>query len=154
MNYQPIPKQPLINVPAFIRALSMWVILWGGTVSLATYQGQPGIICLTPMAWLLAIPAGLNYVAFSEGKPGRNPFLAGALLGGMLGLLLGLLCWGIGAYTMPDDPAGSGTLTIQQLSLILIGVGTVIDALLGGLMAHRAAAQQRRGRQIAAVTVQ
>ena len=154
MNYQPIPKQPLINVPAFIRALSMWVILWGGTVGLATYQGQPGIICLTPMAWLLAIPAGLNYVAFSEGKPGRNPFLAGALVGATLGLLLGLICWGFGTYTMPDVPGEEALLGVQEISLIMIGVGTVIDALLGGLMAHRAAAQQRRGRTIAAVTVQ
>lgn len=154
MNYQPIPKQPLINTPAFIRALSTWALLWGGTVGLATYQGQPGIVCLTPMAWLLAIPAGLNYVAFAQGRPGRNPFLAGALVGATLGLVLGLICWGVSAYTMPDDPAGSGTLSIQTVSLIMIGVGVVIDALLGGLMARRAAALQRRGHELTAVTVQ
>lgn len=146
MNYQPVLKQPLIHIPAFLRSLSMWVILWGGTVFFLVYQGQPGIICMTPLAWLLAVPAGLNYVAFAEGKPGRIPFLAGAMVGATLGLLFGLLCWGVGAYTMPADPAATGRLTMRDIALIFIGVGMVIAALLSGMMAHRAALQQRRGK--------
>lgn len=154
MNYHPTTKEPLINGAAFFRALGMWTVLWGGTVAFIVWQGQPGVICLTPMAWLLAVPGGLNYVAFANGRPGRSPFLAGALLGAFMGVLFGLLFWGISAYTMPDDPAGSGTLTGLQLSLIMMGIGVVVEALLGGLMAHRAASLQRRGRTISAVTVQ
>ena len=153
MNYQPVLKQPLIHLPAFLRSLSTWVILWGSTVFFLIYQGQPGIICLTPMAWLLAVPAGLNYVAFAEGKPGRSPFLAGAMVGATLGLLFGLLCWGVGAYTMPADPAETGRLTIHEIALIFIGVGMVIAALLSGMMAHRAALQQRRGKILTAINV-
>jgi hypothetical protein len=153
MNYYPMTKQPLINIPAFIRSLSMWALLWGGTVVFLAYQGQPGVICMTPMAWLLALPAGWNYVAFADGKPGRQPFVAGALLGATLGLLFGLLCWGVGVYMMPADPAETGTLSIQQIALILIGCGAVIGALLSGMMAHRAAAQQRRGRNLPVINV-
>lgn len=109
---------------------------------------------MTPMAWLLAVPAGLNYVAFSEGKPGRNPFLAGALAGATLGLIFGLLAWGLGAYLMPADPNDTGKLGMREIGLIFTGAGMVIGALLSGMMAHRAAAQQRRGHTITAVSVQ
>lgn len=153
MNYQSTAEQPLVNGGALIRAVSTWAILWGGTVFIAAYQGQPGIICLTPMAWLLAVPAGWNYVAFSAGKPGRHPFLAGALTGAVLGLLFGLLTWGVGAYTMPADPAETGRLTIAQIGLIFIGAGMVIGGLLSGMMAHRAAMQQRRGRSVPLINV-
>ncbi len=154
MNQQSMTNQPFLNVGAFIRAVSMWAILWGGTVAFVSYQGQPGILCMTPMAWLLAVPAGLNYVAFSEGKPGRNPFLAGALAGATLGLIFGLLAWGLGAYLMPADPNDAGKLGMREIGLIFTGAGMVIGALLSGMMAHRAAAQQRRGHTITAVSVQ
>lgn len=153
MNYQPVLKQPLIHLPAFLRSLSMWAILWMGTVLFIAYQGQPGIICMTPMAWLLAVPAGLNYVAFAEGKPGRSPFLAGALVGATLGLLFGLLAWGLGVYLMPPDPAETGKLSMVQIGLIFTGVGMVVAALLSGMMAHRAALQQRRGKILTAINV-
>lgn len=147
-------QQPLLNGSAFIRAVGMWAILWGATVAIVSYQGQPGILCLTPMAWLLAIPTGLNYVAFSEGRPGRSPFLAGALAGATLGILLGLIAWVLGSYMMPVDPAEVGKLGMREIGLIFSGGGLLVCALLGGLMAYRAAAQQRRGRTITAVSVQ
>ena len=144
-------KPPLINLAAFIQALGMWLAGWTVLVLVISYQGQPGVICMTPMAWLIAIPAGLNYVAYSQGRPGRSPFLAGCILGAVLGLLLGVVFFVIGSQTMPDDPASKGTLSMLQLSLILTGIGTVISALLGGFMALRAAALQRRGNVLTAI---
>lgn len=153
MNYQQMTSQPLINVPALVRAVGMWTILWYIAVLFIAYQGQPGVICMTPMAWLLAIPAGWNYVAFSDGKPGRQPFMAGAIVGALLGLFFGLLAWGVGAYMMPADPAETGTLTVQQIGLIFVGAGIVIGGLISGMMAHRAAMQQRRGRSVPIINV-
>lgn len=153
MNQQSNFEQPLINGGAFLRALGLWVILWGGTVAFVSYQGQPGVLCMTPMAWLLAIPAGLNYVAFAEGKPGRSPFLAGALVGATLGLLFGLMAWGLGAYLMPADPTETGKLGMREIGLIFSGGGIVIGALLSGLMAHRATMQQRRGKTLTVIGV-
>ncbi|MCB0184158.1 MAG: hypothetical protein KDE31_07840 [Caldilineaceae bacterium] len=147
-------NQPLLNTSAYLRAVGMWTIIWGATVGLASYQGQPGILCLTPLAWLLAVPTGLNYVAFSAGRPGRSPFWAGAVAGATLGLLFGLLIWGLGGYLMPADPEEMGTLSIGQIGAILTGLGVVVGALLSGFTAARAAAQQRRGHTIASVSVQ
>lgn len=154
MNQQVMTQQPFLNGGAFIRSVTMWALVWGSTVAFICYQGQPGILCMTPMAWLLAVPVGLNYVAYSDGKPGRKPFLAGALAGATLGLIFGLLAWVLGAYLMPADPAEADKLSIHQLGLIFTGCGIVLGALLSGMTAHRAAAQQRRGRTITAVTVQ
>lgn len=157
MHYQSTTTQPtiqpLVNIAALLRAVGMWALLWGGTVFFAAYQGQPGVVCLTPMAWLLALPAGWNYVAFSAGKPGRHPFLAGVLVGAVLGLLFGLLTWGVSAYIMTNDPPEAGTLTINQIGLIFIGAGMVIGGLLSGMMAHRAVMQQRRGRSVPLINV-
>lgn len=153
MSYQRMMEQPFLNASALVRAVGMWAILWGGTVLFVTYQGQPGVICMTPMAWLLALPAGWNYVAFSEGRPGRQPFVAGALVGATLGLLFGLLAWAIGLYMMPSDPAETGKLTTSQIGLIFVGAGMVIGALLSGMMAHRATMQQRRGRSVPVINV-
>lgn len=149
--YEVSQQQPFINLSAFIRSLAMWLVSWVAVAAFVSYQGQPGVICMTPMAWLLAIPAGLNYVAFAKGRPGKSPFLAGFLLGALLGLALGLVFFAIAARTMPDDPPSAGTLTTFQLSLIITGAGAVISALLGGFMAWRAASLQRRGKQLTVV---
>src|SRR5688500_7041145 len=101
MNQQNIAKQPLLNAKALINSLGIWLLVWSALVLFVTYQGQPGVACLTPMAWLLALPAGWNYVVFAHGRPGRQPFMAGAILGAILGLLYGLLFFGVAVYGMP-----------------------------------------------------
>ncbi len=58
MNQQNMVDQPWINRSAFTNSLGMWLMPWALLVLGLTYTGQPGVICLTPMAWLLAIPAG------------------------------------------------------------------------------------------------
>ena len=153
MNHENIAHQPLLNFRAFGRSLGMWLMPWAGLVLFLTYQGQPFVICLTPMAWLLAVPAGLNYVAFADGKPGRRPFVAGSILGAMLGLLYGILYVVIATYTMPADPGPENGISTQTLALLIVAVGTVIAALLSGLMAARAAALQRRGQRLTAISV-
>jgi hypothetical protein len=153
MNSSLSTNQPFLNGNAFIRSLAMWAIAWGGVVAFLVYQGQPGVICLTPMAWGLALPAGLNYVAFAQGRPGRNPFVAGAILGATLGLIYGLIAWGVGITMMPADPEEAGKLSMTQIGLIFTGGGVLIGALLSGMMAKRAATLQRRGKQLTVVSV-
>ncbi len=132
----------------------MWFLPWTVLVLFVSYQGQPGIICLTPLAWGLAVPAGLNYVAFARGNPGRNAFLAGAILGATLGLLLGILCMGVSVYSMPDDDPSTGRLTIRQISLIILGAGMLISVLLSGMTVARAASLQRRGKGLTVIKAQ
>lgn len=153
MNHAMTTNQPFLNGSAFVRALSMWVILWGGTVAFLVYQGQPGVICMTPLAWLLALPAGMNYIAYSQGRPGRHPFLAGAILGATLGLIFGLIAWGVGLTMMPSGPEETGKLSVTQIGLIFTGGGMLLGALLSGMMARRATTLQRRGQKLTVVSV-
>ncbi len=153
MKQQNSAEQPLINFRAFGRSLGMWLLVWGAVVLFVTYAGQPGVVCMTPMAWLLALPAGWNYVVFSYGKPGRQPFVTGAILGAILGLLYGLLFFGVSTYGMPAGPAPDEIAKAQNLVLFMIGCGTVVTALLSGLMAYRAASLQRRGQVLPVIKV-
>jgi len=153
MYQQNMTAQPFINLSAFSRSLGMWLMIWGAMVFLVTYGGQPGVVCLTPMAWLLALPAGWNYVVFAQGRPGRQPFVAGALLGAILGLLYGLLFFGVAAYGMPvgNDPAEVAKM--RNMVFFMISGGAVIAALLSGFMAYRAFALQRHGQVLPTINV-
>lgn len=153
MVQQNIIPQPFINLSAFVRSLAMWGLIWGAMVFMVTYAGQPGVVCLTPMAWLLALPAGWNYVVFAQGRPGRQPFIAGALLGAVLGLLFGLLFFGVAAYGMPvgNDPAEVAKM--RNLVFFMISGGVIIAALLSGFMAYRAVSLQRRGQALPMIKV-
>lgn len=148
MNTQQI-HQPFLNLSAFLRSLVMWFAIWAIVVLFVTYQGQAGVTCLTPMAWLLALPAGWNYVAFAKGRPGQQPILAGLLLGALLGLLYGALFWVVATYGMPPSADPDEMAKAHNLNLLITGAGTIIGALLSGFMAWRAAKMQRRGKAIA-----
>lgn len=139
-------QKPLLNATAFVRSLLMWFMPWTVLVLYITYQGQPGILFLTPVAWGLAVPVGLNYVAFSRGNYGKNAFVAGTILGATFGFLLGMLCLVLGSYTIHDD--GTGQISGTQIWLILLGIGVVVSALFSGLTAARAARVQRRGKEL------
>lgn len=153
MNQQNMTAQPWINSSAFARSLGMWLMIWCALVFVVTYGGQPGVVCLTPMAWLLALPAGWNYVVFAQGKSGKQPFVAGAILGAILGLCYGLLFFGVSAYKMPAGPDPSEAAKAQNVALFMVGAGTVITALLSGFMAYRAAVLQRRGQVLPVIKV-
>jgi hypothetical protein len=153
MNQQNHTGQPLINFAAFIRSLSMWLMIWGALVFMVTYGGQPGVVCLTPMAWLLALPAGWNYVVFAQGKPGKQPFVAGAILGAILGLCYGLLFFGVSAYQMPAGSDPGEAAKAQNVVFFMIGAGIVIAALLSGFTAYRAAVLQQRGQVLPVLSV-
>lgn len=127
----------MLNLSALFRSLVMWLLVWGAAVLFVTYQKQPGVVCLTPMAWLLALPAGWNYVSFARGNAGRQPFGAGAILGVLLGLLYGLLFFGIAAFGMPVGSDPDEISKMQNLVIFMIGGGMVVAALLSGLMAQR-----------------
>ncbi len=145
--------QPFLNVSAFLGSLGMWLAIWGIIVLVVAYSGQPGVACLTPMAWLLALPAGWNYVAFAKGMHGRQPFIAGLLLGASLGLLYGLLFWAVSTVGMPAGSDPDELVKARNMNLIIVAAGTVIGALLSGFMARRAARLQQRGQAVPVLKV-
>jgi hypothetical protein len=115
------------------------LLIWCAAIALAAVSGQPGVICITPAAWMLAAQAGRQCVLASHtgsrlvriGEAG----LAGALLGLAQALLFAvvIVLW---IDLTPDD-----LRRIYQLTGLLIGVGMLVCAALAALVGLL---QQRR----------
>lgn len=149
MSASSLPTQePFLNAGAFLRALTTPLLVWGGVVAAITLAGQPGVVCITPMAWLLSIWSGKLYVTLSQGNPGRRPGLAAALLGALLGLGLGALFILTTTLAMPSTSAEEAAKA-QVLSAIIGVAGVFVCA---GLCAFIVSAALRRSQGRAATS--
>jgi hypothetical protein len=109
--------------------------VWLATVVVFTLLKQPGIVCMTPVAWLLATVVGRNLFRSSSGAPAgslkKEAVLAGGVFGALMGLLYAVDVAVIGAAD-PQNPffaAWSGVLCIVSgaglCALIALGVVTL-----------------------------
>ena len=96
-----------------------WLLL----VLVFTWRGQPGVVCLTPVLWLLAIVAGKGTPAYSRStEPAARRAEAG-LAGGLLGVLQGML------FTVMTQVMGE-TTPQERLTMALVGVAVIFGGLL------------------------
>jgi hypothetical protein len=120
----------LIHFSAFLRTLAAPLIVWAVLVAAATLGGQPGVICVTPMAWLLALWCGGQYIRLSEGRQGRWPLLGAALVGVALGTCMGVLFIVASTIGMPVGTApGEVSKAVILDAIIFIGGVLVCTAL-------------------------
>ena len=104
------------------RQFSWWLIV----VLLVTIFGYPGVVCVTPMAWLLAFPVG-NQVAWRSTSGLRSQRLTeSALAGGLLGFLQGIMFGVIVPFMGPIQENEWANSVI--LILFVLIVGTLISA--------------------------
>ncbi len=127
---------PTIHVSAFWGALIAPLMAWTAAVLFITAAGQPGVVCMTPMAWLLALWSGVRYARWSNGQPDR---FGAVLLGAVLGLGLGVIFVLVSTVAMPVAPNEVSKTIV--LDAIMIGAGMVICA---GLCTFTARSTWRR----------
>ena len=101
---------------------------WLAMVLLVTWAGYPGVVCVTPMAWLIALRVGNLAVARSRSETSSRRLTEAALAGAVLGLLQGLLFAAIISLLQPINP-DERTRTVV-LTLIMIAVGIFAGAAL------------------------
>lgn len=78
------------NHQAVISALFLPLLYWTGAVVAVSLFGYPGVVCVTPAAWLLALPVGLRVRReLHSTRPGKT--LEAAVAGGVLGFWQGAL---------------------------------------------------------------
>jgi len=130
-----------LSVGPFLRSILPMVITWTGWVLLATLGGYPGVICVTPMAWLMALWSGMQYATLTAGQSRRWSPLAPALVGALLGLYLGLTFVLVNALALSAGVHGEERLRAWILSLIVLALGIPICA---GLSVFTAWLVQRR----------
>jgi hypothetical protein len=90
MGWNPPDMRNVIDLRAVSSALFLPLLLWTGSVIVISLMGYPGVIYMTPVAWLLALPVGLRVFRESQ-SPGKGPVLDAAVGGAVLGLWLGLM---------------------------------------------------------------
>lgn len=131
----PTPTQPIIHAGAFLRTLLAPLLAWSAAVLVLTLSGQPGVVCATPMAWVMAFWCGGQYVRLSGGRPGRWPLLGPGLVGALLGAGMSALFILVSRLAMPvgSDPgemikARNLTIAISLGSLLMCTFFSMITA--------------------------
>lgn len=103
-------------------------VMWAAAVILVAMIGrQPGIVCVTPMAWLMATWVGGYCVSRSRSPQRQARLIEAALAGGLFGLLLGLLFAGVSPMMGVEADEQQNAMVI---TLLMILAGTVISAVL------------------------
>jgi hypothetical protein len=101
---------------------------------------QPGVVCATPMAWLMALWVGLRSAAYSRSAQKSARLTEAGVAGGVFGLLQGILFLAI----MPL--MGSIRMEERQKAIlwgvIMIVFGAVVSAVLS--LAIAATAERKR----------
>ena len=97
-------------------------VLWLAMVLLVTWAGYPGVVCVTPMAWLIALRVGNLCVWRSKSTLPSRRLTEASLAGGLLGLLQGLLFAGIISLLEPIRADERSRTIILTLIIIVAGI--------------------------------
>jgi uncharacterized membrane protein len=126
---------------AILHAAGRPFLVWAAAVLLiGVVAQQPGIVCLTPLAWALATWVGTFCVLASRRAAKRTRLQEAAVAGALSGLAQGLLF----LLVMPLMGATSAdeAQRAQVIGVILLGVGVIISSVLS--LATGAARERRR----------
>jgi hypothetical protein len=125
----------------FLEALRPF-IAWGLIVLAMVLAGYPGVVCITPPAWLLALTIGPRVEKSSPTPEATKRLQEAALSGALLGFSQGLLFLLITSRLGPLLPGE--TSRAAAISMIFAGFGTLAG---GALSTFTAWLVQRRERQ-------
>lgn len=114
---------------------------WLATVLVVTWAGYPGVVCVTPLAWLIALRVGIVCVTHSASSSPLRRLQEAALAGGVLGLLQGTL-FGVVVPVMGEIKASEQTSAIGLIVAILV-VGMLAGAGLSTFTAYLFERRQR-----------
>jgi len=117
----PVPAHGLDLRAILLVALQQFAP-WLVSVLIVTWAGYPGVVCVTPLAWLLALRVGLGCVARSKSVEARRRLQEAALAGGVFGLLQGLLFLFIVPRMGPVQPSEQASATAIALAMMLFGI--------------------------------
>lgn len=116
---------------------------WFVAVLFVAFIGnQPGVVCVTPLAWLMALRVGNFAVTQSHSAGSATHKLEAALAGGLLGFMQGILFAVIIAQVEPINANELARATTLTIGMIVVGI--FVGALLSFITAYFN--EQRRNR--------
>lgn len=112
---------------------------WLAAVLLITWAGYPGVVCVTPMAWLLAARVGIVCSDRSRSETTSARLMEAGLAGVILGVLLGILYMVIVPLMGPIQPEEEANNTKFTFSMLISGVlvSTVLSLFAAVAMENR-----------------
>jgi hypothetical protein len=136
----PSPRAGL-DWPNILKVCLTQFVPWLASVLLVTWAGYPGVVCVTPMAWLIALRVGLVCVNRSASPQPGQRLSEAALAGALLGLLQGTLFWIIVPLMGPIKPAERANAI--GLGIVIAVAGMAAGALLSLFTAYMVERRQR-----------
>jgi MFS family permease len=118
----PVPSSNGLDFRVVLETPVRQFIGWFAMVILVTWAGYPGVVCVTPMAWLIALRVGNLVAARSRSEASSRRLTEAALAGAILGLLQGILVAVIIAQLDPINPGERSRSIILTLIMILVGI--------------------------------
>lgn len=97
-------------------------VLWLAMVVLVSLAGYPGVVCITPMAWLIALRVGGLCALRSRSEKSSQRLLEAALAGGILGLLEGILFLLVIPFSGPIQPDERTQTIILSAIMVIAGI--------------------------------
>ncbi len=116
LKSQGIDLRAVIEIP--LRQFIWWLVM----VLLASFSGYPGVVCVTPMAWLIALRVGVLCVLRSRSESSSQRLLEAALAGGLLGLLQGILFTVVVPFMGPIKASEWGNMIVITVLMVVVGV--------------------------------
>lgn len=104
-----------ISWRAVSAGLFLPLLYWAGAVVAISMFGYPGVVCVTPAAWLLALPVGMRIGReIGTDAEDRVVFISAVVGGALLGLFQALLLAAILAAA-PSLPGGAAAAEANEL---------------------------------------
>jgi hypothetical protein len=101
-----------------LRQFVPWLLM----VLIVTAAGYPGVICVTPMAWLLALPVGNLCVVRSKSESSSRRLIEASLAGAFFGFLQGILFLAITPLMGPYQADELNRTVLLTLLMLLTGI--------------------------------
>ena len=118
---------------------AVWLVM----VLVVSLAGFPGVVCITPVAWLLAARAGLVCAMKSTSTLMARRLQEAALTGGLLGFLQGIL------FSIIAPRMGPVLASEQAGAAVLVAAMLVMGVLAGAALAAFTAFLYERRRKAA-----
>jgi len=95
---------------------------WLAIVLIVTFAGYPGVVCVTPMAWLMALRVGNICAARSKSQLSSRRLTEAALAGGIFGILQGILFGAVTPFMGPIQADEWTRAIILILGMLIVGI--------------------------------
>jgi len=137
MSYSSPPSSPsgTFDIRVILEIPFRQFAPWLAAVLLVTLAGYPGVVCVTPVAWLIALRVGLVCAIQSRSVQSARRVQEAALAGGWFGFLQGVLFWVI-TPRLGEVQANEQTSALM-LSVAMLVVGMLMGAGLSTFTAYQ-----------------